>query len=131
MYDLPPRRQGRGGTAVADLPPRPDTGEERGKSNRVVVRIYGEEHRLCGDAPTAYLQELAARVDGRMREIAKGNPRLSTSQVAVLAALTATDELTRLEAQHHRVLAMWEREWRKLEAAQPSAGAGAVRPRSG
>ena len=118
------------------LPPRPEGGDaDRSRGNRVVIRIYGEEHRLCGDAPTSYLQDLATRVDARMREIAKANPRLGTSQVAVLAALNTMDDLARLEAQHQRVLALWEREWRKLEAAQSTGGTSGdpapVRPRLG
>jgi len=121
---------------VVDRTPQRPAGSdaERNKGNRVVVRIYGEEHRLCGDAPTSYLQDLAVRVDARMREIAKANPRLGTSQVAVLAALNTMDDLVRLEAQHQRVLALWEREWRKLEQANHAApgaapGAAAAKPR--
>lgn len=96
-------------------------GDAERKGNRVVVRIYGQEHRMLGDAPADYMQELAARVDQRMREIAKLNPRLGTAQVGVLAALNTMDDLVRLEAQHQRVLALWEREWRKVEAAQAAA----------
>lgn len=112
-------------------PPLPGATEGDRKGNRVVVRIYGEDHRLCGDAPSTYLQDLAARVDARMREIAGANPRLGTSHVAVLAALNATDDLVRLEAQHERVLALWERELRKVGAAQAAgSGAAATKPRS-
>lgn len=103
---------------------------ERNRGNRVSVTIYGQQHRLCGDAPTSYLQDLAARVDARMREIAKANPRLGVAQVAVLAALNTMDDLVRLEAQHQRVLALWEREWRKLEQGRDNQSAPpAGRPR--
>lgn len=110
-------------------PPLPGTTQGERKGNRVVVCIYGEEHRLCGDAPDAYMQDLAVRVDARMREIAKGNPRLGTAHVAVLAALNTMDDLARLEAQHQRVLSLWEREWRKMEAGAQAPGAAATRPR--
>lgn len=112
-------------------PPLPGATEGERKGNRVVVRIYGEEHRLFGDAPPAYMQDLAVRVDTRMHEIAKANPRLGTSQVAVLAALNTMDDLVRLEAQHQRVLSLWEREWRKMEATNQASGAAATKPRPG
>lgn len=108
------------------------TGER--KVNRVTVRIYGEEYQMRGDEPPAYMQDLAARVDARMRDIAKSNARLGTPQVAVLAALNTTSELVRLEEQYHRVLALLEREWerRKSEAAvQASARAGSGPRHSG
>jgi cell division protein ZapA len=92
--------------------------------HRVTVQIYGEEYQMRGDESPAHMQELAARVDARMREIAKGNPRLGTAQVAVLTALNVMNDLLRLEEQYHRVLALLEREWerRKAEAGSRPAG---------
>lgn len=103
--------------------------------NRVTVTIFGEDHRLCGEEPVPYLQELSARVDARMHEIAKANPRLAITEVAVLAALHATSEWMRLEEQYQRVLSLLEREWerRKLETAtanrpsRPAQGEAAAR----
>ena len=103
---------------MAESRPEGAPGGER-RINRVTVTIFGEDHRLCGEEPVPYLQELAARVDARMHEIAKANQRLAITEIAVLAALHATSEWMRLEEQYQRVLSLLEREWerRKLETA--------------
>jgi cell division protein ZapA len=94
-----------------------------GTVHRVTVTIYGESYALRGDAPPEHLQSLAARVDQRMREIGRRNPRLGTARVAVLAALHLADELQRLEEQYSRALGMLEMEWerrkKEMEAAEP------------
>jgi cell division protein ZapA len=118
-------RLGEGG-AVADAGVPGGRADER-RQSRVTVRIHGEEYQMRGDESPAHMQELAARVDARMREISQANPRLGTSQVAVLAALNTVNELVRLEEQYHRVLGLLEREWerRKAEGGQGPRAAGA------
>ena len=93
---------------------------------RVSVTLAGEEFVLRGEGQPGYLEDLAARVDGRLRELAKANPRLGLSRVALLCALNLADELAKLEEQYQRVLAMLEKEWerRKQElaaTAEPAA----------
>jgi len=94
------------------------------KVNRVAVRINGEEYQVRGDEPPQHMQALAARLDTRMRELSRANPRLGTSQVAVLVALNTMNDLVRLEEQYHRVLALLEREWERRKAE----GGPSVRP---
>jgi cell division protein ZapA len=59
----------------------------------VKVNIYGTEYPVKGDAEPEYIEEVAAYVDGKMREVARNLTIKSTTKVAVMAALNITDEL--------------------------------------
>ncbi len=58
---------------------------------RVKVQIYGEEYTLRGRANPEYIKEIARYVDGIMAEIKERNPKLASTQVAVLAAVNIAD----------------------------------------
>ncbi|NLP17490.1 MAG: cell division protein ZapA [Firmicutes bacterium] len=58
---------------------------------RVKVQIYGEEYTLKGRANPEYIREIARYVDGIMMEIKERNPKLASTQVAVLAAVNIAD----------------------------------------
>jgi cell division protein ZapA len=60
---------------------------------RVQVEIYGQAYNIKGGNDTAYTRELAAYVDGKMREIEKGTGTVDPLRVAILTALTIADEL--------------------------------------
>ena len=55
------------------------------------VTIFGRTYPLRGEDPRA-LEELAERVDARMRAIAQGTGTADTLKVAILAALNLADE---------------------------------------
>jgi len=59
----------------------------------VKVNIFGTEYPVKGDADPEYIKEVAAYVDGKMKEVARSLTVKSTTKVAVLAALNITDEL--------------------------------------
>jgi cell division protein ZapA len=59
----------------------------------VKVTIFGTEYPVKGDADSGYIEEVAAYVDEKMREVAQGLSVKSTTKVAILAALNITDEL--------------------------------------
>ncbi len=59
------------------------------------VTIFGEEYPLRGDANTEYMLRVAEYVDRSMRTVAEKSAHLSTTKVAVLAALNIADELFR------------------------------------
>ncbi|HEY3314273.1 MAG TPA: cell division protein ZapA [Bacillota bacterium] len=80
---------------------------------RVVVNIFGEEYPIKGAGRPEYLQELAASVDRKMRQVSETHPRLSVSRVAVMAALLMADELQKLKEQHDRLTEMYEQEWER------------------
>ena len=66
--------------------------------NRVTVEIWGQQVTLKTQNDPEYVQRLARYVDRRMDSIAEKNPRLSTSQVALLAAVNIADELFSCDA---------------------------------
>ncbi len=59
------------------------------------VSIFGEEYPLRGGEGTdsEYMYKVADYVDRSMRKIADRSPNLSTTKIAILAALNITDEL--------------------------------------
>ncbi|MTI96180.1 MAG: cell division protein ZapA [Firmicutes bacterium] len=63
--------------------------------NRVTVEIWGQSLTLRTQNEAEYVERLAQYVDQRMASVAEKNPRLSTTQVALLAAINLTDELFR------------------------------------
>ena len=59
------------------------------------VEIFGTTYHVRAEQDREYLQELAATVDRRMREIAGPGSKVDPGRVAVLAALNLADELFR------------------------------------
>ena len=59
----------------------------------VTVRIAGEEHTIRSNAEPEYTTRCVAHVDQRIHEIKKQVGLLEGHKVAILAALSITDEL--------------------------------------
>lgn len=57
------------------------------------VEIFGSVYHVRGNDDERYLQELAATVDRKMREIADQAGTVETAKIAILAALNLADEL--------------------------------------
>ena len=57
------------------------------------VQIFGQTYSIAGDLDAAYVQQLAAYVDEKMRAIADSTSTIDTQRAAVLAALAIADEL--------------------------------------
>jgi cell division protein ZapA len=57
------------------------------------VEIYDQLYQIKGSIEADYVKQLAAYVDGKMREIAQGSKTVDSLKVAVLAALNIVDEL--------------------------------------
>lgn len=64
------------------------------KAEFVTVQIYDQTYHLSGQDPE-HIQELAARVDAKMRAVAAQGRTVDSLRVAVLAALNLADELSR------------------------------------
>lgn len=60
---------------------------------QVVVQIAGQRYVLRSDAEEDDVQELAAYVDGRIREIQRQTKNADTQALATLAALQIAEEL--------------------------------------
>jgi cell division protein ZapA len=71
------------------------------KPTVIQVEIFGQTYsvRAAGDAE--YIRELAAYVDGKMREVADHAPTVDGTKIAILTALNISDEFHqyRLKAQ--------------------------------
>ena len=61
--------------------------------NKVIVKIHGSEYPMVSEKSKDHMIKIAHYVDEEMSRIAESNSLLSTSQVAILSALTVTDLL--------------------------------------
>ena len=59
------------------------------------VNIYGESYTVKSDEAPEYIQEVAAFIDGKMRDIAGSGKIVTTDKIAILAALNIADEFFR------------------------------------
>lgn len=57
------------------------------------VEIFGSVYHVRGEQESKYLRQLAALVDGKMREISRHVPVVDSGKIAILAALNLADEL--------------------------------------
>jgi cell division protein ZapA len=62
------------------------------ESNKVSVKIYGQEYVISGAKSREHIIKVAAYVDNKMHEIAKAAPSCSMSDLAVLSAVNIADE---------------------------------------
>ena len=64
---------------------------ERVKTTR--VEIFGSEYHIRAEAEPDYVKNVAAYVDAKMRDIAENQKLVSSTKVAILAAINIADEL--------------------------------------
>ncbi|HHY13671.1 MAG TPA: cell division protein ZapA [Thermoanaerobacterales bacterium] len=76
--------------------------------HRIKVTINGEEYFVKGSVPPEYIKKIANYVDQKMTNLAEGNPYLSTSKIAVLAALNITNELFTVTREYEEFLELLE-----------------------
>jgi cell division protein ZapA len=67
------------------------------------IEIYDQSYNVSADHDEAYLKELAAYVDGKMRSIAEATRTVDSLKVAVLAALNMADEMFTLRQRQQEV----------------------------
>lgn len=65
------------------------------RSGAIQVEIFGSSYSVRGEHDPGHLQDLAALVDRRMREIASHLPHADVARLAILVALNLADELHR------------------------------------
>lgn len=63
------------------------------KPTLVHVEIFGQSYAIRAGAEPGYVEQLAAYVDGQMKEIGRSGGAVDSLRVAVLAALNVADEL--------------------------------------
>jgi cell division protein ZapA len=74
----------------------------------VQVEIFGHLYSIKGMADQNYIRELASFVDAKMKEVQKGTGTADPHRVAILTALTISDELYQLRNQHNAIEQMVE-----------------------
>ncbi|HUL00651.1 MAG TPA: cell division protein ZapA [Nitrospirota bacterium] len=74
----------------------------------VQVEIFGQVYSIKGQDDPAYIRELAAIVDAKMKDVQLGTGTVDPHKVAILTALTITDELYRLRKAHESLKATTE-----------------------
>ena len=95
-------------------------------STSVKVDIFGQTYPIQGELDEAYIRQIAAYVDEKMRLISEMARTVDTQRVAVLAAISIADELHRLrevrgereeilKEQAERCLTLVERALRKTD----------------
>ncbi len=62
-------------------------------TNKVTVKIYGQEYTLAGDKSNEEIEEIASYVDGKMRELGALPIMGGANSLAVLTAVVLTEEV--------------------------------------
>ncbi|MGB8657257.1 MAG: cell division protein ZapA [Candidatus Zixiibacteriota bacterium] len=93
------------------------------KKQSVKVNIFGEDYPIKGDAEDSYIQEVARYVDQKMKEVAERMSNKLPVRVAVLAAMSITDELFKeRDERKKRLLDVEERSQSLLELLAERVG---------
>ena len=88
---------------------------------RTTVRIAGKEYTIASTDSEAYVNRVASWVDRRMNELAAAT-RLPATQLAVLTAVNAADDMMKSRDEIRRLEAELD-DLRAKMAAQPEAAA--------
>ncbi len=91
------------------------------KKQSVKVNIFGEDYPIKGGADAGYIQEVAGYVDQKMKEVCERMSNKLPLRVAVLAAMSITDELFRERTdKEKKLLGIEERSQSLLEQLESS-----------
>jgi cell division protein ZapA len=82
----------------------------------VTVSIYGQEYTLKGEAEPDYVEKVAEFVDRKMREVGGSAAAVSTTKIAILAAVNIADELFRERRRRQEALAMLDDKTTRIAA---------------
>ena len=70
------------------------------EKTRTSVVLAGQEFKLTGTESEEYLKQLSDYVNGKINEIQRTYPNLSTGNCVLLASLNMADELHKLRADY-------------------------------
>ena len=90
------------------------------QKNRTTVRIAGRDYTIAGYDSEEYVNRVAAHVDRSMAELAAAT-KLPAAQLAVLAAVNATDDMMKSRDEIRRLRGQLEALQARLEAAEQHA----------
>lgn len=72
------------------------------QEQQIRVTIFGQEYTLRGRGQSESIEEVAALVDQKMKEISVGTSTVDSQRVAILAALNIADEYQRYRAEKEK-----------------------------
>ncbi len=72
-------------------------------ANQIKLTVGGINYTVKSDESAEYLEQLGDELEERLRRITKRNPTISTTMVAIIAALEASDELNKAKAETARI----------------------------
>jgi cell division protein ZapA len=90
----------------------------------VQVEIFGQVYTIKGEDDPSYIRDLASFIDAKMKEVQKGTGTIDPHRVAILTALTVSDELYRLRAENAALGAATEKALQRLLKLTEHAGEG-------
>jgi cell division protein ZapA len=88
----------------------------------VQVEIFGQVYSIKGNDDPAYIRDLASFIDAKMKEVQKGTGTADPHRVAILTALTISDELYRLRAENAAMGSTTEKALQRLLKLTEYAG---------
>lgn len=97
---------------------------DRESVTRTVVAIYGEEYPLVSDLPPEAVHALGRMVDTRLRTLAAKHPRVPSTRLSILTALTLAEELARAKSEHAEAVAALQAQWRRESTARRAGQGG-------
>jgi cell division protein ZapA len=78
------------------------------------VYILGQKYTIKGDEPEEYIRELAAFVDGKLKEVYNAAPNVTPVKATILAALDIADELFKMKNEQEQITKNIEEKTRTL-----------------
>ena len=78
--------------------------------NKVTVQIFGELYNVKGEHDTERIRKVARMVHEHMRKVATTNASLTTTKIAVLAALNIAEEYLQLQEDYQQMMSMLQDE---------------------
>ncbi len=80
-----------------------ENGRVRPERANMKIEIYDQSYTVNSGQSDKYLQELAAYVDAKMRDVAESTHLVDSVKVAVLASLNIADELFTLRERQQQI----------------------------
>ena len=89
----------------------------------LTIHIAGQTLTIRSDEEEVYVAQLAAMVDSKIRDISRGQPGITTLNLALMAALTMADEALKSRLAQEEVEQTLERLSVRIESEMGFEGA--------
>jgi cell division protein ZapA len=69
----------------------------------VEIHILGQRYTVKGDESEEYIQQLAAYVQNKIKEVYNSSPNITPLKASILAAITIADELHKMKSEQENI----------------------------